>query len=228
MRFKLFFKLVKYFKMTVNLVLSSSIIVIFIFLLIFFFLVLLFFSENPVFSILCLMCIFCLVAIFLILLGIEFLSLLFLVVYVGAISILFLFVIMMIDLKLLAVGTRKKYFLSNFILILTLFLIILFLFKNNFQFIVYIHYLNFYFIDWLNLTNFKTDIQQTGYILYNFFYFDFLISGLILFVAMIGCIALVLETNFVTKKQSLVLQMSKSSKAAHNFLLSLPKKLLAF
>lgn len=213
--------------MTMNLVLlayyylnTQVILLTFIIILIFVFLFLLFYSNNPIFSILCLMSTFCLVAFLLIFLGIEFLSLLFLVVYVGAISILFLFVIMMIDLKLLFMSSTKKYFLANFINILLFFIFFLLFFFYKFDTIFYLYKKNLYFVDWSLLSNFKTDIQQTGYILYNFFYFDFIITGLILFCAMVGCIALVLENNFITKKQNLIAQMLKFSKSRYKLLIS--------
>ena len=56
--------------------------------------------KNPIVSVLFLISVFINVACYLILLGINFIGLAYLFVYVGAIAILFLFVIMMLNIKL--------------------------------------------------------------------------------------------------------------------------------
>ena len=57
-------------------------------------------SKNPVHSILSLILVFFNAASLLIILGAEFLAMLFVIVYVGAVAVLFLFVIMMLNVKL--------------------------------------------------------------------------------------------------------------------------------
>ncbi len=57
-------------------------------------------SRNPIISVLFLIAVFVNVACYLILLGINFIGLAYLIVYVGAIAILFLFVVMMLNIKL--------------------------------------------------------------------------------------------------------------------------------
>ena len=57
-------------------------------------------SKNPVYSVLFLILSFCNVSSLLFLLNLEFLPITFLVVYVGAIAVLFLFVIMMLNIKI--------------------------------------------------------------------------------------------------------------------------------
>jgi len=56
-------------------------------------------SRNPVHSILSLILVFFNAASLLIILGAEFLAMLFVIVYVGAVAVLFLFVIMMLNIK---------------------------------------------------------------------------------------------------------------------------------
>lgn len=58
-------------------------------------------TDNPVHSILALVLIFFLSSCLAIALGVEFLALLILIVYVGAISVLFLFVVMMLNIRVL-------------------------------------------------------------------------------------------------------------------------------
>src|SRR6266550_2380400 len=57
-------------------------------------------SKNPVVSIIYLISTFVLAACYLILIGINFIGISYIVIYVGAIAILFLFIIMMINIKL--------------------------------------------------------------------------------------------------------------------------------
>jgi len=57
-------------------------------------------SRNPIISVLFLIAVFVNVACYLILLGINFIGITYLIIYVGAIAILFLFVVMMINVKL--------------------------------------------------------------------------------------------------------------------------------
>jgi NADH-ubiquinone oxidoreductase chain 6 len=57
-------------------------------------------SKNPVYSVLFLILVFCNSAGLLLLLNLDFFALIFLIVYVGAIAVLFLFVVMMLNIKL--------------------------------------------------------------------------------------------------------------------------------
>ena len=57
-------------------------------------------AKNPVYSVLFLILVFCNSAGLLLLLNLEFFALIFLIVYVGAIAVLFLFVVMMLNIKL--------------------------------------------------------------------------------------------------------------------------------
>jgi NADH-quinone oxidoreductase subunit J len=77
---------------------SSVIYTLLLFLLFFGFFVIS--SRNPIHSVLSLISVFLLSAILLICLEVEFLAFSFVIVYVGAIAILFLFVVMMLDIKI--------------------------------------------------------------------------------------------------------------------------------
>jgi len=57
-------------------------------------------SNNPIHSVFYLVIVFACAAMLLILLGIEFIPVLLMIVYVGAIAILFLFVVMMLNIRL--------------------------------------------------------------------------------------------------------------------------------
>ena len=82
-------------------------------------------SKNPVISVIFLISTFVLDAAYLILLGISFIGISYVVIYVGAIAVLFLFVIMMINIKLtdiLETGSNYTKNLPLAITIITLFL----------------------------------------------------------------------------------------------------------
>lgn len=86
-------------------------------------------SKNPVISIIFLISTFVQAAIYLILIGINFLGISYIVIYVGAIAVLFIFVIMMINIKLtdiLETGSQYTKNLPLAIAIGSLFIFILF------------------------------------------------------------------------------------------------------
>jgi NADH-ubiquinone oxidoreductase chain 6 len=86
-------------------------------------------SKNPVISVIFLIATFVQAAVFLILIGINFIGLAYIVIYVGAIAVLFLFVIMMINIKLtdiLETGNQYTKNLPLAISIASLFIFIIF------------------------------------------------------------------------------------------------------
>jgi NADH-ubiquinone oxidoreductase chain 6 len=86
-------------------------------------------SKNPVISVIFLITTFVQAAGYLILIGINFIGISYVVIYVGAIAVLFLFVIMMINIKLtdiLETGTQYTKNLPLAIAIVSLFIFIIF------------------------------------------------------------------------------------------------------
>lgn len=161
-------------------------------------------SRNMVNAVIFLILAFFNVAGLFILLGAEYLAMLLIVVYVGAIAVLFLFVVMMldVDLKIAPTINRHKPIISMLILILfcEIFLI------TKFSSINYINYNPQFPI--------PKDIHNTkaiGKILYTNFLLPFQISGAILFIAMIGAIVLTMktETRFI-KKQNISQQILRN------------------
>lgn len=138
----------------------------------------------------------------LILLGIEFLPILFLIVYVGAIAILFLFVIMMLNIKLVEILDNTTRYIP-----IGLFIGLIFLWE-----VYLIIYQEILFFPKLNVDNIIiltfSNIKQLANILYSN-YFLFLITGsLILLVAMIGAIILTISHELNLKRQDLFAQIS--------------------
>lgn len=70
-------------------------------------------AKNPVISVLFLISVFINVAGYLILIGVAYLGLVYIIVYVGAIAILFLFVIMMLNLRLVELLDTGKAYTQN-------------------------------------------------------------------------------------------------------------------
>jgi NADH-ubiquinone oxidoreductase chain 6 len=70
-------------------------------------------SKNPILSIIYLIGLFLLVSLYLLLLGISFIGISYLLVYIGAVSILFLFILMLIDIRISELHTET---MNNLIL----------------------------------------------------------------------------------------------------------------
>lgn len=172
------------------------------------------FSRNPIHSILFLVFLFFNAAALLILLGADFLAILFLIVYVGAVAVLFLFVIMMLSGKL--IKTKINFFygplviLLAFIFLFEIFLIIeqsLNFLSNNIIFLIEI--LNPLFI-WKDKILPFSNIKIIGSILYTYFFYFFIVGSLILLVAMIGAIVLTLYKRNDLKTQLIFKQTRKN------------------
>jgi len=169
------------------------------------------FSKQPMNSIVFLLITFFNAFILLCYFNVEFLGLLFVLVYVGAIAILFLFVIMMLNLKLRsnnilsfnAVG--KTLFIVAFIYGFCFFIILFLddLFAQNEHFYYYHDINSFFQVESFN------NIEVVGQTLFNYFSGCFLVAGLVLLVALIGSI--VLTFNFNLKgNQLLTKQLSRN------------------
>jgi NADH-ubiquinone oxidoreductase chain 6 len=70
-------------------------------------------AKNPVISVLFLISVFLNVAGYLVLMGVAYLGLVYIIVYVGAIAILFLFVVMMLNLRLVELLDTGKAYTQN-------------------------------------------------------------------------------------------------------------------
>lgn len=168
-------------------------------------------SKNPIHSVFFLILVFLEVGLLLLLLHVEFLAFLIFIVYLGAIAVLFLFVIMMFNIHILE--TRDN-IIRYIPLVLVIFFIILEIsyitdwieFKFNilsFQEIFYMHK------NWYNLLHSKDNIIILS-IIYNYYFYHFIIASLILLVAMIGAILLTLNSNVDLKKQIYYMQNNKN------------------
>ncbi len=70
-------------------------------------------SKNPIHSVIFLILVFCNATGLLLLLKVELLAMMFIIIYVGAIAVLFLFVVMMLNIKVNPQGARAEIFLKK-------------------------------------------------------------------------------------------------------------------
>lgn len=159
-------------------------------------------SKNSVYSVLWLIFAFINGAGLMILLGAEFLAMMLIVIYVGAVAVLFLFVIMMLDMHFNKTITQLKENLALSILIaLIMFadlVIIILLGTKNINFNSNVSF---------TLTNNISNTKAIGGVLYTDFMLPFQMAGLILFVAMIACITLTLKKREGVKRQDISKQL---------------------
>ena len=157
-------------------------------------------SRNPVHSVLFLILAFFNAAGLFVLLGAEFLAMLLVVVYVGAVAVLFLFVVMMLDINFVEL---REGFLRYTPLGLgvggVLLAEILFVFFNSAD-----------MPETVVMVNDVSNTRALGRILYTDYVYLFQIAGLILLVAMIGAIALTLRKRENVRRQSIASQTERT------------------
>ncbi|MDA9672495.1 NADH-quinone oxidoreductase subunit J [Alphaproteobacteria bacterium] len=156
-------------------------------------------ARNPVHSVLFLILAFFNAAGLFILLQAEFLAMLLVVVYVGAVAVLFLFVVMMLDINFVELreGFQKYRTLGIVIGIILL----AELFTTFFQLTSDSGALP-------EATGVHNTVQL-GRVLYTEYVYLFQLAGLILLVAMIGAIALTLRSRSGVKRQNISTQNSR-------------------
>ena len=157
-------------------------------------------SKNAITSVLYLICVFLLSALCFLLIGAEFFSVLLIIVYIGAISILFLFVIMMLNLRIVEVyNSLINYFPIGCLLgvLFYIFLIYLINFDNNSN---SINYLNNNLLELNVISNTliysSNNLYLIGDLLYNSYSYLLIYVGLILLLAMIGSMVLTIDNNY--------------------------------
>ena len=159
--------------------------------------------------------IFCCSICLFILIGIDFLALVFLIVYVGAIAVLFLFVVMMLNMKIIELEESFfRYLPIGFLSLIIIYfevkyLISLNLLENMNNSELLFENLGY---EWNTVLKKKGsfDLYLIGEILYSDYFFYFIISSFILLVAMIGAIALTLNYVIIVKRQDIYKQLKQS------------------
>lgn len=183
--------------------------------------------QNPIHSILFLILVFFNGSLLLFFFQVEFFGIIFLIVYVGAVIVLFLFMVMMLKIKYINTSQKLLDFFPYGGLVALLLLIEILLVTKNMS-------LPFSDIFWelkpLNnenvvnkLFNFQINIENLGKALYTSYIFPFLEAGFILFVAMVGAMVVTLDPEdpdkIIVKKQDPIDQAVKMNKNALFFCL---------
>jgi NADH-ubiquinone oxidoreductase chain 6 len=159
-------------------------------------------SSNPVYSVIGFISLFTFASSYLLFLGLGFIGLTYLIIYVGAIAILFLFVVMMINLKFLT-----NNFYSNFLPLATL-LTFLFFF-TNFSFLFLFDSFCFYSSpSWNSFFNSFNLLTSLAFPLYSSFSLWLILASFILLLAMIAPILLISPLFFFYPSFFLSLSLS--------------------
>lgn len=172
------------------------------------------FLENPIHSLLFLILTFCNLAGLILLLEAEFLTLLFIIVYVGAIAILFLFVFMMLNLKIAQYNNTLFSSLGGSFLIIFCLEILIFIKKNFVTLLENNSFWDFSFFNWFSNLDLTTNIELLSQIMYTYYFLFFLMGGLILLLAMIGSILLTMDFYYKVKRQQLFEQVTRNFERA--------------
>lgn len=183
-------------------------------------------TSNPVHSLLYLVISFFNASIVLLIFHCEFLSMLFLVVYIGAIIVLFLFIVMMLNVKIIELNAKIIKYVPIGLFIILIFLFEVFyiintsltntntsLFLNENSVFLQLNLVEFYKI-YLTFTNI-TSISQ---LLFTKYIYLFVIAGMILLVAMLGAILLTLNQNYINKRQDIVKQINTELQESNKLL----------
>ena len=165
-------------------------------------------SRNPVHSVLWLITAFVGATGLFVLLGAEFIAMLLMIVYVGAVAVLFLFVVMMLDVDFAELKAGMAQYLPIGLLIGVVLLV----------------ELGMVFGTWITSDGITplaqpvlSDIpntEQLGKVIYTDYLLLFQLAGLVLLVAMIGAIVLTIRHRKDIKRQNVISQMHRDPKAA--------------
>lgn len=161
-------------------------------------------SRNPVHSVLWLILSFLSAAGLFVLLGAEFVAMLLVIVYVGAVAVLFLFVVMMLDVDFAELKAEMARYMPLALLIA---LVILMQFVMAFGAWEQSEAAESLRANAIDPTRFN--IEALGLLLYDRYFLLFQLAGLILLVAMIGAIVLTLRHRKDVKRQDVVAQMMR-------------------
>ena len=170
-------------------------------------------SRNAVYSVFFLILVFISISILFIMIGAEFLGMIMLIVYVGAVAVLFLFVVMMLNINEQLTERSSRKGLVNNISVGSIVGAIIFL-----ELLVVVggwkYKGTFVLLSDINLNQDISNTHALGNILYTDYIHLFQISGMILLVAMIGAITLTFSKRENIKRQSYFNQIQREKDSA--------------
>jgi len=170
-------------------------------------------SRNTVYSVFFLILVFISISILFIMIGAEFLGMIMLIVYVGAVAVLFLFVVMMLNINEQLTERSSRKGLVNNISVGSIVGAIIFL-----ELLVVVggwkYKGTFVLLSDINLNQGISNTHALGNVLYTDYIHLFQISGMILLVAMIGAITLTFSKRENIKRQSYFNQIQREKDSA--------------
>jgi len=170
-------------------------------------------SRNAVYSVFFLILVFISISILFIMIGAEFLGMIMLIVYVGAVAVLFLFVVMMLNINEQLTERSSRKGLVNNISVGSIVGAIIFL-----ELLVVVggwkYKGTFVLLSDINLNQDISNTHALGNVLYTDYIHLFQISGMILLVAMIGAIVLTFSKRENIKRQSYFNQIQREKDSA--------------
>lgn len=165
-------------------------------------------SRNPINSLLFLISVYVYSSMLLLVYSLELFALLYVIIYVGAIAVLFLFVIMMLKFEKIPEYKLKKQNLNNLLyLFLFIFLTIFFFKSYNSTAIQALiiqntdQVINKTLNEYLNLKPILNDLEDLGLVFYTKYGYIFLLCGIILLVSIVAPILLTFKERAGVKKQ---------------------------
>jgi NADH-quinone oxidoreductase subunit J len=161
-------------------------------------------GRNPVHSVLFLILAFFNAAALFVLLGAEFLAMILIIVYVGAVAVLFLFVVMMLDVDFAELKRGTAQYIPIGLLVAGVLVAELLFAGAAWRFASAAPHV----LASANPAH-VSNTEALGRILYTDYIYYFQIAGLILLVAMIGAIVLTLRTRTGVRKQSIRTQVRR-------------------
>jgi NADH-quinone oxidoreductase subunit J len=170
-------------------------------------------SKNTIYSVFFLILDFISISILFIMIGAEFLGMIMLIVYVGAVAVLFLFVVMMLNVTQKEVEEKKRKGFINNISVGLIVGAIIFL-----ELIVVVGGWNykdsFVPLSQIKISSELSNTHALGNILYTDYIHLFQISGMILLIAMVGAIVLTFSKKENIKRQSYFEQIERDKSSA--------------
>jgi len=170
-------------------------------------------SRNAVYSVFFLILVFINISILFIMIGAEFLGMIMLIVYVGAVSVLFLFVVMMLNINEQLTERSSRKGLVNNISVGSIVGVIIFL-ELSVAVGGWKYKGTFVLLSDINLNQGISNTHALGNVLYTDYIHLFQISGMILLVAMIGAITLTFSKRENIKRQSYFNQIQREKDSA--------------
>jgi NADH-quinone oxidoreductase subunit J len=165
-------------------------------------------AKNPVHSVLFLITVFFSAAGMFVLMGAEFLAMLLVVVYVGAVAVLFLFVVMMLDVDFVALRQGFARYMPLGLAIGAVLLIEMVLVSIS----VAQHGAAAKNVAPVTPDQALPNVQAIGQVLYTDYVYLFEAAGMVLLVAMIGAIVLTLRHRPGVRKQNIAKQVARTRK----------------